>query len=486
MVASDPQTVLLDSAARLAVDPGCDVSQQLCRAEEMTARVPSRREYLQAIIAFCRMVADHHRGRIESGLLHAREAHRYLFVPGFPYQLGEEGRAALLLPYLGTFQWWNGRADQARRTVLRGRAAAERDGNKFAELHGRLVALTMDLGVRGPDEEDTSRRLLREVEARGWSRRQPLSAVYLAEGWRAWWSHQLSDARAMLGVFRSIVAHPGHGQLLESGLLESELLLAEGDAAEARAALTALRHRLGAWDPPRVYRSRLLSTDCRIALRMGLVEDARARLCASGITPASSVRVAVVTARAHTLGNAPDKALDALRHHVRRLPDGGVQRALQADVFVEAAHAHHARHCRSAALDAVRQALLVAAPFTYRRPFIDNGAWLSPLLRTLRPEYEHGTRISFVDGVLDAAARPCPPHPSPTDFADRPGAGAITPREAEVLAALPSHLTLKDIATIQYVSANSIKSHVKSLYRKLGVHNRREAVEEARRTGLLD
>ncbi|WP_344962588.1 response regulator transcription factor [Streptomyces thioluteus] len=61
----------------------------------------------------------------------------------------------------------------------------------------------------------------------------------------------------------------------------------------------------------------------------------------------------------------------------------------------------------------------------------------------------------------------------------------LTPREAQVLAALPSHLKLKDIAKGQFVTVNSIKTQVKSLYRKLGVCSRREAVEAAERLGLL-
>jgi len=46
-------------------------------------------------------------------------------------------------------------------------------------------------------------------------------------------------------------------------------------------------------------------------------------------------------------------------------------------------------------------------------------------------------------------------------------------------------LTVEEIADAQVVSVNTIKTHLRSIYRKLGVSSRRSAVEAARRTGML-
>jgi LuxR family maltose regulon positive regulatory protein len=54
-----------------------------------------------------------------------------------------------------------------------------------------------------------------------------------------------------------------------------------------------------------------------------------------------------------------------------------------------------------------------------------------------------------------------------------------------VLAYLPTNLTLAEIGKRLYVSRNTAKSHAASLYRKLGVSSRVEAVDAARRAGLL-
>jgi len=54
-----------------------------------------------------------------------------------------------------------------------------------------------------------------------------------------------------------------------------------------------------------------------------------------------------------------------------------------------------------------------------------------------------------------------------------------------VLRYLPTHLTLPEIARELYVSHNTVKTHIRSLYTKLGAHGRAEAVGRARALGLL-
>ena len=61
----------------------------------------------------------------------------------------------------------------------------------------------------------------------------------------------------------------------------------------------------------------------------------------------------------------------------------------------------------------------------------------------------------------------------------------LTERELEVLSYLPTYLPKADMARELIVSLNTLKSHVSHIYLKLGVANRREAVEAAQRLGLL-
>ena len=57
--------------------------------------------------------------------------------------------------------------------------------------------------------------------------------------------------------------------------------------------------------------------------------------------------------------------------------------------------------------------------------------------------------------------------------------------EARVLRYLPTKLSAPEIADELYLSVNTVKTHMRHLYDKLGAHRRHEAVEQARALGLL-
>jgi LuxR family transcriptional regulator, maltose regulon positive regulatory protein len=54
-----------------------------------------------------------------------------------------------------------------------------------------------------------------------------------------------------------------------------------------------------------------------------------------------------------------------------------------------------------------------------------------------------------------------------------------------ILRVLPTMMTNTEIASELYVSVNTVKAHLKHIYRKLGVDTRRQAVHRARELGLL-
>jgi LuxR family transcriptional regulator, maltose regulon positive regulatory protein len=67
----------------------------------------------------------------------------------------------------------------------------------------------------------------------------------------------------------------------------------------------------------------------------------------------------------------------------------------------------------------------------------------------------------------------------------RDPAALLSEREEAVLALLPSLLNAREIADEFTVSVNTVKSHIRSIYAKLGVSSRREAVRHAHDRGLL-
>ena len=67
----------------------------------------------------------------------------------------------------------------------------------------------------------------------------------------------------------------------------------------------------------------------------------------------------------------------------------------------------------------------------------------------------------------------------------RAGAARLTERELAVLRLLPSSRSQREVAATLYVSLNTVKTHIRGIYRKLGISTREEAVSRARALRLL-
>jgi LuxR family maltose regulon positive regulatory protein len=66
-----------------------------------------------------------------------------------------------------------------------------------------------------------------------------------------------------------------------------------------------------------------------------------------------------------------------------------------------------------------------------------------------------------------------------------PGASSLTTAELRILPLLQTHLTFPEISTRLHLSRHTVKSHAISIYRKLGVSSRSEAITRAHAFGLL-
>jgi DNA-binding NarL/FixJ family response regulator len=68
---------------------------------------------------------------------------------------------------------------------------------------------------------------------------------------------------------------------------------------------------------------------------------------------------------------------------------------------------------------------------------------------------------------------------------EAPQGPPLSDREREVLEAVASGATNREIAARLFLSPHTVKEHTSSLYRKLGARNRAEAVQKAQRIGLI-
>jgi LuxR family transcriptional regulator, maltose regulon positive regulatory protein len=135
-------------------------------------------------------------------------------------------------------------------------------------------------------------------------------------------------------------------------------------------------------------------------------------------------------------------------------------------------------HDDAAAHAALERALDLAAMERLRRPFAEERARLRPLLeRHGVGSTKHGAFVRELlarDGTVDHAAT-----------SDAMLRTSLTDRERMVLGYLPSTMTAADIAFALRVSEATVRTHLRHIYEKLGATGRRDAVERARRTGLV-
>ncbi|MFI8962349.1 LuxR C-terminal-related transcriptional regulator [Streptomyces sp. NPDC053493] len=136
------------------------------------------------------------------------------------------------------------------------------------------------------------------------------------------------------------------------------------------------------------------------------------------------------------------------------------------------------------------RALREAGPEGLRRPFLEAGPWLGPFL-TAAP------LRTLAEGWLVPAAAPRAEARRAGVAAAGAGAGAragddagpllepLSERERDVLRRLAAMMSTEEIAADLYLSVNTVKTHLKSAYRKLSVHRRNDAVRRARDLDLL-
>jgi LuxR family maltose regulon positive regulatory protein len=140
---------------------------------------------------------------------------------------------------------------------------------------------------------------------------------------------------------------------------------------------------------------------------------------------------------------------------------------------------------REHALEELTEALALAEPGELIRVFVDTGPQVAALLRLLlaAPMRRGGhARIAFIGKILAAFNEPhhAVPRANQTALIE-----PLTNRELEVLELLRERLMHKEIGQQLDISPLTVKRHANNIYEKLGVGNRREAVDKAETLGLL-
>jgi LuxR family maltose regulon positive regulatory protein len=164
--------------------------------------------------------------------------------------------------------------------------------------------------------------------------------------------------------------------------------------------------------------------------------------------------------------------------------------AMLVEIHALQALAYQAQGNLDRAMDALECALSLAEPKGYVGIFAGEGEPMRVLLREavkrgVAAEYVSRLLAAFKDSKFQVSGSTLSSDLKPETFRPETLAESLSERELEVLHLLNTHLSSTEIAEQLYISANTVRYHIKNIYGKLGVHRRSDAVQRARELGLL-
>ncbi|MEU8816592.1 LuxR C-terminal-related transcriptional regulator [Actinoplanes sp. NPDC048796] len=471
-LADSPELLLCSAILRYAHGDLAAVPQQLARAR-----------------ALLQTYAPGYRGRVElaaavleSGTVTRRRGDMPAVIEDTTALLAEltrlDANVPSLLPYRamvlnnkGSALFWTGRLDHADRYLWAAASAARVTRTPLIEINA-LSHLALLVHRQGSPAEAAGHAIAAIEAARRIDAltHPAVAPAYLAQAFIK--LDQGADVDAEADLRQAFMALGEHPETVMAGLaavLRARLLIDRGEPAAARTVLAKAAAEAGPEQhAPLLDRSFDLAR-AEIDLALGEPAAVVKRYAAGPLAPAEQVCLA----RGHlALGDftAAEQLLALAREGSDRVSvvAAWVLTALAADA--------HSRSGRAA--DALGHALAAAEADRIRRPF----RRLDPermLVLAGRQQWLSEPRGPVADGVLAEITGEIPV------LGGLPSADPLSEREIDVLQYLPTVLTAGEIAESLGISVNTVKAHMRSIYRKLGAGRRREAVVQARQAGLL-
>jgi LuxR family maltose regulon positive regulatory protein len=478
-----PQPWLVRAALMLPVGADDEVSAALAGAEGRLRQMPREDEAPSRLAAATiRLGLSRRRGDLAAAKTAAAAA--VASVGDIPADLlaAHPEVQPQVMAGVGVVQFWSGRFEQAAGT-LAGAAAGAPRGRDRAEslgtlalveaLRGRLeraAALAAEAPARGDSATDTEHGSRAAAVARAY--------VHLER-------NELAEARRELKN-----ADPGP-QPCQERLITAVacLVAARGCLAEGRpAAAWEIAGRAGlGWSPAPWLEHSLALVESHARAAAG---DAPAALSAARRAAAGpALAAAAARARAWLAAGDVQSARDALAAGSAAF--GTAPDRDRLDALLVDCHVCHVLGDRPRARRALEQALKLAETEQMRLPFALERAWLGGVLRDANLAAAHQDLLGSAGPARDGArARLGTSRAAqaelPSTRQDRPVVvEKLSEREREVLQHVSEMLNTTEIASVMYVSGNTVKSHLKSVFRKLGVGSRNEAVRRARELELI-
>jgi LuxR family maltose regulon positive regulatory protein len=385
---------------------------------------------------------------------------------------------AQMLAGCGAADLWAGRLDEAAVRFEAGVAAAPSAGHERADGLGHL-ALTEALAgrlssavVRADQTADAMSSggddLIEHVIP---SMDVALAWVYLQRGYMQGAHARLKQAEASLRIC------PDRLVSALACTVAAQLRLAEGHVSRA---MEMIRQARQDWSPPPWLDLRLTILESRACMA---ADDVPAALAAAQRADPHSVPEAAAALACAWLATGDQQAARRVLDSVTENLGGTTHRLGLAGWVAEARFSYETgdsvrgRRC-------LERGLELAKAEQTRLPFVMEWTWLRQVLRR-DPELAHHYHELVAPPVMSPGAVPFQRKASPSDQAAPVFAERLSEREREVLTHASKMLSTAEIATEMYISVNTVKTHFRSIYRKLSATHRSEAVRRARRLQLI-
>ncbi len=385
---------------------------------------------------------------------------------------------AVALMNLGIVEAWSLASAASERHLREGADLARRIGRPYLEV-GCLAQLAFASKIR---PFATTRRLCIEAislaERHGWGGEPIVAPAEVT----------LAALMILMGDFsqgeqwlqrtgQALQTDTGPGIRLLLRLATGMLYAGRGRHREALAEFSGAERLQLQLASSHALENQLVGWKIATQARVGMLGDARASVAALDECRANSGEILNARAVICLADKAPAQVLGSLQSVV-----DGTAPVIGYGTVVESllltALAHRDLGDQRAATQAVEHALALSEPDRLVLPF----AMIAPvkLLESIpRPETSHAGLLADILDVVHGSSL------APRGASSSPQIEQLSPSELKVLRYLPTNLSRLEIASELSVSVNTVSTHIRNIYAKLGAQDRSSAVQRARELHLL-
>ena len=476
---ADPELALVRAGGDLVQGHLDEAAAHLAVAETYAETAPpDRQRRLWVAIAALKLSLARRRGHLADVL----EQVEFLNSPvtgqfGEDIALGSDLRAVALMN-LGTVEAWSLALPDAERHLQEGAILARESGRPYLE-----VSCLAQLGFASKIHSfATTQRRCREAIAaadrRGWGAEPVIAPALLTLAASMIFTGDLDEGeRSLQRAGRALEADTGPGITLLAHIASGMLQVGRGRLREALEEFGAAERLRSQLTGSHALANQVTGWLLAIRARLGMTGEARTALAALDNERAGSGEIGNARAMICLADGDSAAALGALRDVLDgTAPVIGYLTVVEAHLL--AGLAHRALGDQRAANQAAERALALAEPDRPILPFLMMGS--RELLEALpRHETAHAALLTDILDVMHGAS------PAATDQHPYLQPEELSPGELRVLRYLPTNLSRLEIAGELSVSPNTVSTHIRSIYAKLGVRDRSSAVQRARELRLL-